>query len=162
LNCFFPTRNQKAERMHRAVVTFCLVVLTASSCHGKPVTFEPLPTPWAARASTQTAPPGTPEHLYSAPEIRVFITPRGGVPSGHSYPTGGIQVVVLPSWTVRHLQAYVGSITGFQSVVLLANSLYVNGEPEFHLWNPEEPLYSVFSRARMSDGAFRVTYFQAQ
>jgi len=149
--------------MQPLVVMFCLVVLRATLCHGNPVPFEPLPTPWAAKVSTQSAPPGTPEHLYRTPEILVNITPRGGVPSGHSYPVEGIQVAVLPSWTVRHLQAYVATITGFPSLQLMATSRWgMLGEQEFYLWDPEEPLYSVFSRVQMLDGVFHVTYFQTQ
>jgi hypothetical protein len=139
-------------------VAWCCLV----SSDGHPVvdTAE-TPAKWSAIASTQTAPSGTPDDRYLS-AIRIRIGPRGGVPTGHSYPSDGIEVTMMPTWPVRRLETYVQSITGFERVVLTTvffNVATSSSRPEVFLWNPEEPLYAVFSHAWASDGVYFVYYF---
>lgn len=67
---------------------------------------------------------------------------------------------MMPTWPVRRLETYVQSITGFERVVLTTVFNVATAYPhEMFLWNPEEPLYAVFSHAWASDGVYFVYYF---
>lgn len=150
-----------------AAAVFVVLCVLCEGGHGHghghdPVTFQPLPTQWSAGGVYGTAPAGV-SVFHSASVFRIRIGPRGGVPSDHAYPAEGIEVNLHPTWTVRHLDTYVKSITGFQNVVLMLSGPRCHHQyGDLYLWNLNEPLYSAFSRVRAADGVFPVQYFSVE